>query len=160
MTSLRLAREVRPRLVRAPKRTAQAPPPTVWRNESPRHVGTTAGGHARGPPRQEPLCWSDQLRSHHIAIISRSATRKLSPRHSTTLYDAHKPRLGLGRGKLGKYSGRPGQAQTTRGGGQVSWSEQSKPGHAASPPTRHHHLASMHPDGQRCTTGRASCQAL
>jgi hypothetical protein len=50
---------------------------------------------------------------------------KLSPRHSSTLYDVHKPRLRLGRGKLGRYSGRPRQAQTTRGGGQASQSEQS-----------------------------------
>jgi hypothetical protein len=26
----------------------------VWRNESPRHAGTTAGGHEGGLPRQEP----------------------------------------------------------------------------------------------------------
>jgi hypothetical protein len=26
----------------------------MWRNESPRHAETTAGGHADGPPRQEP----------------------------------------------------------------------------------------------------------
>jgi hypothetical protein len=41
---------------------------------------------------------------------------RLSPRHSSTLYDAHKPRLRLGRGKLGKYSGRLGQAQNYLGG--------------------------------------------
>jgi hypothetical protein len=41
------------------------------------------------------------------------------------IYDALKPRLRPGRGKLGKYSDRPRQAQTTRGGGQGSWSEQS-----------------------------------
>jgi hypothetical protein len=52
---------------------------------------------------------------------------RLSQRHSSTLYDAHKPRLRLGRGKLGRYSGRLRQAQTTRGGGQASWSEQSSP---------------------------------
>jgi hypothetical protein len=52
---------------------------------------------------------------------------RLSPRHSSTFYDAHKPRLRLGRGKLGKYSGRLRQAQTTRGGGQASQSEQSSP---------------------------------
>jgi hypothetical protein len=28
---------------------------------------------------------------------------RLSPMHSSTLYDAHKPRLRLGRGKLGRY---------------------------------------------------------
>jgi hypothetical protein len=31
---------------------------------------------------------------------------RLNPRHSSTLYDAHKPRLRLGRGKLGKHSGK------------------------------------------------------
>jgi hypothetical protein len=52
---------------------------------------------------------------------------KLSPRHSSTLYDAHEPRLRLGRGKLGKYSGRLRQDQTTRGEGQASRSEQFGP---------------------------------
>jgi hypothetical protein len=52
---------------------------------------------------------------------------RLSPRHSSTLYDAHKPRLRLGRGKLGNHSGRLRRAQTTRGEGQASWSEQSNP---------------------------------
>jgi hypothetical protein len=35
---------------------------------------------------------------------------RLNPRHSSTLYDAHKPRLRLKRGKLGKYSGKLRQA--------------------------------------------------
>jgi hypothetical protein len=52
---------------------------------------------------------------------------RLNPRHSSTLYDAHKPRLRLGRGKLGKDSGRLRRAQTTRGEGQVSRSKQSIP---------------------------------
>jgi hypothetical protein len=46
---------------------------------------------------------------------SPTATRKLSPRHSSTLYDAHKPRLRLKHGNLGKYSGRLRQVQTTQG---------------------------------------------
>jgi hypothetical protein len=52
---------------------------------------------------------------------------RLNPRHSSTLYDAHEPRLRLGRGKLGKHSGRLRQAQTTRGEGQASLREQSNP---------------------------------
>jgi hypothetical protein len=52
---------------------------------------------------------------------------KLSPRHSSALYDSHKPRLRLERGKLGRYSGRLRRGQTTRGGGQASRSEQSSP---------------------------------
>jgi hypothetical protein len=52
---------------------------------------------------------------------------RLNPRHSSTLYDAHEPRLRLGRGKLGKHLGKLRQAQTTRGEGQVSRREQSSP---------------------------------
>jgi hypothetical protein len=52
---------------------------------------------------------------------------RLNPRHSSTLYDAHEPRLGLGRGKLGKYSGILRQAQTTWREGQASRREQSNP---------------------------------
>jgi hypothetical protein len=45
---------------------------------------------------------------------------RLSPRHSSTLYDARRPRLRLGRGKLGKHLGRQRQSRTTRGEGQAS----------------------------------------
>jgi hypothetical protein len=45
---------------------------------------------------------------------------RLNPRHSSTLYDTHEPRLRFGRGKLGKHLGRLRQAQTTRGEGQAS----------------------------------------
>jgi hypothetical protein len=52
---------------------------------------------------------------------------RLNPRHSSTFYDTHEPRLSLGRGELGKHSGRLRQAQTTRGEGQASQREQSNP---------------------------------
>jgi hypothetical protein len=52
---------------------------------------------------------------------------RLNPRHASTLYDARKPRLRLGRGRLDKYSGRLRQAQTTRGEGQASRRKQSNP---------------------------------
>jgi hypothetical protein len=52
---------------------------------------------------------------------------RLNPRHSSTLYDAHEPRLRLGRGKLGKHSDKLRQAQSTRGEGQASRREQSHP---------------------------------
>jgi hypothetical protein len=48
---------------------------------------------------------------------------KLSPRHSSTLYDAREPRLRLGRGKLGMYSDRLREAQTTRRTSQASRNE-------------------------------------
>jgi hypothetical protein len=51
----------------------------------------------------------------------------LSPRHSSTLYNAHGPRLRLGRGGLVKYSGRLRQTQTTRRRSQTSRNEQSRP---------------------------------
>jgi hypothetical protein len=50
------------------------------------------------------LAWP--LRVHPIAIISHAATHKLSLRHSSTLYDYHEPRLRLGHGGLGRWSGR------------------------------------------------------
>jgi hypothetical protein len=40
---------------------------------------------------------------------------RLNPRNSTTIYDEHEPRLRLGRGKLGKHSGRLRQAQNYSG---------------------------------------------
>jgi hypothetical protein len=52
---------------------------------------------------------------------------KLSPRHSSTLYDVHGPRLRLTRGKTSKYLGRLRQARTTRGEGQASRKEQFNP---------------------------------
>jgi hypothetical protein len=49
---------------------------------------------------------------------------KLSPRHSSTLYDARGPRLRLTCGKTSEYSGRLRQTQTTRGEGQAPRKEQ------------------------------------
>jgi hypothetical protein len=85
---------------------------------------------------------------------------KLSPRHSSTLYDVCGPRLRLTRGKASKYSGRLKQSQTTRGEGQESRKEQFNPSHAAASPTRYHNSVPIRPDGQRRTTGCASYQAL
>jgi hypothetical protein len=66
-----------------------------------------------------------------VAITSPSSPTlphaRLNPRHSSTLYDAHEPRLRLGRGKLGKHSGRLRQAQTTQGEGHAFRREQSNP---------------------------------
>jgi hypothetical protein len=66
------------------------------------------------------------------AIITSPSTStvphgKLSSRHSSTLYDAHRPRLRLMHGKSSEYSGRLRQDQTTWGEGQVSRSEQPDP---------------------------------
>jgi hypothetical protein len=120
----------------------------AWRNDTPRHACTTVGGHAGSPPRQEPSCWSDGLRGHHIAIISHSATRKRGRRHSSTLYDAHKPRLRLGRGGLGEVLGQT-ETNADYSEKKPSVTERTvKPGHAAAPTTKYHDSASMCPDGQ------------
>jgi hypothetical protein len=60
-----------------------------------------------------------------MAIISHSSTRKLRPRHSSTIYNAHEPRLRLKRGVLVKYSSRLRQMQTTRRRLQASQDEQA-----------------------------------
>jgi hypothetical protein len=69
--------------------------------------------------------------SHRATITSPSSPSlphaRLNSRHSSTLYDVHEPRLRLGRGKLGKHSGRLRQAQSTRGEGQASRREQPNP---------------------------------
>jgi hypothetical protein len=85
---------------------------------------------------------------------------RLNLRHSSTLYDAHEPKLRLGRGKLGKHSGRLRHAQNYSGR-RPSVSEGTvQPGHATVSSTRNRDSASMHPDGRRCTTGCANCQTL
>jgi hypothetical protein len=77
------------------------------------------------PTRALMLAWP--VRGHPIAIISHSATRKLSPRHSSSLFDVHEPRLRLGHGKLGKYSRRLRRVRTTRRTSQAFQNEQSNP---------------------------------
>jgi hypothetical protein len=68
-----------------------------------------------------------RLHDHPINIISHSATRKLSPRHSSTPYDELEPRLRPKRGGLVKYSGRLRQQQTTRRRCQASRGEKPHP---------------------------------
>jgi hypothetical protein len=127
MSSLRLTREVRLRLVRGPRRTARASPPTRVEER----ISTSRRNNSWRPCRRPTLAralmqvWPAARPSHrhHLPLCH----TRLSLRHSSTLYDAHKPRLRLGRGKLGKYSGRLRQAQTTRGEGQASRSKQSNP---------------------------------
>jgi hypothetical protein len=129
------------------------------RSESPRHAETTADGHASGRPGKS---LNAGLTSRATITSPSSSTlphARLNPRHSSTLYDAHNPRLRLGRGKLGKHSDRLRQAQTTRGRRPSVPEETVQPSHAAASPTRHRDSASLHPDGQRRTTRHASCRA-
>jgi hypothetical protein len=95
--------------------------------ESPHHTGTTAGDHAGDLPRRS---LNASLTSRATITSPSTSTlphAKLSPRHSSTLYNACRPKLRLTRGESSKYSGRLKQDQTTQGEGQVSRSEQPDP---------------------------------
>jgi hypothetical protein len=127
-TSLCLARQVRLRLVRGPRYTARARPPT----HAGRRISMSREDNSWRPCRQPaPAGALNANLTSHATITSPSTSTlphaKLSPRHSSTLYDAHGPRLRLMRGKSSKYSGRLRQAQTTRGEGQASQREQFNP---------------------------------
>jgi hypothetical protein len=129
--SLRLARQVSAwttslclRLVRGPRYTARARPPA--------HAGkriSMSYGHDRWRPcrRPAPAGALNANLTSRAAITSPSTSAlphaKLSPRHSSTLYDVCGPRLRLTRGKTSKYSGRLRQTQTTWEEGQASRKE-------------------------------------
>jgi hypothetical protein len=160
-TSLRLAQQVRLRLVRGPRCTARVRPPT----HAGKRFSTSYEDDSWRPCRRPtPVGALNANLTSRAAITSPSTSAlphaKLSPRHSITLYDARGPRLRLTRGKASKYSGRLKQAQTTRGESQASRKEQFNPSHAAASPTRYHNSAPIRPDRQRRMTGRTSCQAL
>jgi hypothetical protein len=128
MTSLRLARQV------------QAPAGTWARAHYSGNATNTRGGENLHVTRKQQLTAMQEARpgrSLNAGLTSRAAITspssptlphaRLSPRHSSTLYDAHEPSLRLGRGKLSKHSERLRQAQTTQGEGQASWKEQFNP---------------------------------
>jgi hypothetical protein len=126
-TSLRLARRVWLRLVRGPGCTTRATPPTHMeeRISTSRKIQQLAAMQEARPAKS----LNASLAGCAAITLPSSPTtkRKLGPRHSSTLYDTLEPRLSLGHGKLGKCSGRPKQAQTTWGKGQVSRSEEPSP---------------------------------
>jgi hypothetical protein len=128
VTSLRLARQV------------QAPTSTWARAHYSGDATDAWGGANLHVTRKQQLAAMQATcpdKSLNVGLTSRAAITspssptlphaRLNPRHSSTLYDAHEPRLRLGRGKLGKHSGRLRQAQTTWGEGQASRREQSNP---------------------------------
>jgi hypothetical protein len=127
-TSLRLARQV------------QAPTSTwAWAHYSGDATDAWGGANLHVTRKQQlaPMQATRPGRSLNAGLTSRAAITspssptlphaRLNPRHSSTLYDTHEPRLRLGHAKLGKHSGRLRQAQTTRGEGQASRREQSNP---------------------------------
>jgi hypothetical protein len=134
-TSLRLARQVSASHDKSP------PPTSTWAQTHGSGEATNACEEAnlyitrgRQLAAMQATCTG---RSLNASLTSRATTTspltstlphaKLSPRHSSTLYDARGPRLRLTRGKSSKYSGRLKQEQTTRGEGQVSRGEQPDP---------------------------------
>jgi hypothetical protein len=114
--------------VRGPRHTARARPPT----HAGRRISTSRGDNSWRPcKRPAPAGALNASLTSRATITSPSTSTlphaKLSPRHSSTLYDARGPRLRLTHGKSSKYSGRLRQDPTTRGEGQVSRGEQPDP---------------------------------
>jgi hypothetical protein len=148
-------------LVLRPRHKARARPPT----HAGKRISTSYGDDSWWPCRRHALIGALNANlTSHATITSPSTSTlphaKLSPRHSSTLYDVRGPRLRLTRGKTSKYSGKLKRVQTTRGEGQASRKEQFNPSHAAASPTRYRNSAPIRPDGQRRTKGRISCQVL
>jgi hypothetical protein len=126
--SPRHTRSLRLWLVRGPRHTARARPPT----HAGKRISTSYGDDSWRPCRRPaPAGALNANLTSRAAITSPSTSAlphaKLSPRHSSTLYNARGPRLRLRRGKTSKYSGRLRQTQITREEGQASWKEQFSP---------------------------------
>jgi hypothetical protein len=134
-TSLRITRQVsasttslRLRLVCGPRHTARARPPA----HAGKRISTSYEDDSWRPcKRPAPAGALNANLTSRATITSPSTSAlphaKLSPRHSSTLYDACGPRLRLTRGKTGEYSGKLRQTQTTQGEGQASRKEQFNP---------------------------------
>jgi hypothetical protein len=127
-TNLRLARQVWLRLVRGPRHTARARPPT----HEGKRISTSCRSNSWRPCRRPAPAGALNANLTGRATITSPSTSvlphaKLSPRHSSTLYDAHGPRLRLTHGKTSKNSGRLKQTQTTREEDQASRKEQFNP---------------------------------
>jgi hypothetical protein len=140
-TSLRLARQVSVSHDKSLPHTTSPAPTSTWAQTRGSGEATNACGEAnlhvtrgRQLAAMQATCPGRSLTASltsraTITSPSNSALphAKLSPRHSSTLYDAGGPRLRLTRGKSSKNSGRLRQDQTTRGEAQVSQSEQPDP---------------------------------
>jgi hypothetical protein len=118
-TSLRL------RLVHGPRHTARARPPA----HAGKRISTSYGDDSWRPCRRLAPAGALNADLTSCTAIKSPSTfalphAKLSPRHSSTLYDARGPRLRLTRGKTNENSGRLRQTQTTGGKGQASRKEQ------------------------------------
>jgi hypothetical protein len=136
-----LARQVSASRNKSPPRTTSPAPTSAWTQTHDSGEAADVCGEENLHVTQEQQLAAMQAtfpgRSLNAILTSRTTITspststvphaKLSPRHSSTLYDACGPRFRLTRGKSSKYSGKPRQDQTTRGEGQVSRSEQPDP---------------------------------
>jgi hypothetical protein len=114
--------------VRGPTHTTRARPPT----HAGKRISTSCGNDSWQPCRQPAPAGALNANLTGRAAITSPSTlvlpqAKLSPRHSSTLYDARGPRLRLTRGKTSENSGRLKQTQTTREEGQAFRKEQFNP---------------------------------
>jgi hypothetical protein len=114
--------------VRGPIHTARARPPA----HAGKRISTSYGDDSWRPCRRPAPAWALNANLTSRATITSPSTSalphaKLSPRHSSTLYDARGPRSRRKHGKTSKYSGRLRQTQTTRGECQASRREQFNP---------------------------------
>jgi hypothetical protein len=114
--------------VRGYRHTARVRPPT----HAGKRISTSCGSNSWRPCRRPTLAGALNANlTGRVAITSPSTSvlphAKLSPRHSSTLYDARGPRLRLTHGKTSKNSGRLNQTHTTREEGQASRKEQFDP---------------------------------
>jgi hypothetical protein len=113
------------RLVRGPRHTPRARPPA----HAGKRISTSYGDDSWRPCRRPAPAGALNADLTSRAAITSPSTfalphAKLSPRHSSTLYDACGPRLRLTHGKTNVNSGRLRQTQTIRGKGQASRKEQ------------------------------------
>jgi hypothetical protein len=116
------------RLVRGPRHTARVRPPA----HAGKRISTSYGDDSwRAFRRPAPAGALNANLTSRAAITSPSTSSlphaKLSPRHSSTHYDARGPRLRITRGKTSEYSGKLRQTQTTQGEGKASRKEQFSP---------------------------------
>jgi hypothetical protein len=141
-TSLRLARQVRLQLVHGAQthNSGVATDAHEWANLHVTRKQQLAAMQATCPSKSlnAGLTSRATITSPSPSTLPHA---RLNPRHSSTLYDAHKPSR-LGRGKLGKHSCRLRQALNYSGRRPSVPEGTIQPGHAAASPTRHRDSAS------------------
>jgi hypothetical protein len=133
-TSLRLTQQVSALHDKSPPRTTSPASTSAWGPDAKLGLATDmhegANLHVMRKQQLAAMQATSPSKSLNAGLTSRATITspspstlphsRLNPRHSSTLYNTHEPRLRLGHGK---HSGRLRQAQTTQGEGQVSQRE-------------------------------------